>query len=80
MGRHIHIYSLGVNGKVEKVRRCILLGNKLLVGLHDGAIDSWRIEVTAINEEILLGILLLGSRRTANIALNLHNSSIDIDF
>ena len=79
MGRHIHIYSLGVDGKVEKIRRRIFLGNKLLVGLHDGAIDSRRIEVTAIDEEILLGILLLGSRRTANIALHLHNSSIDID-
>ena len=74
---NVHVHSLGVHREVEEIRRAAILGYELVVRLHYRAEKLHRTEIASVDEHVLLRILLLGGRRTADVSADLDDGGLD---
>ena len=75
----IDVDARRVDRQVEEIGRRTALGDQFLIGLHDGAREVRTLEITSVDEEVLLAVAPLGGSRTADIAPDAGDRGVGID-
>ena len=75
----IDVDARRVDRQVEEIGRRTALGDQFFIGLHDGAREVRTLEITSVDEEVLLAVAPLGGSRTADIAPDAGDRGVGID-
>ena len=67
---HVHVDARRVDRKVEEIGGRTILRDQFFVGFQNRLVEIGTVEITSVDEKILLRIALLGRSRTADVSFD----------
>ena len=75
----VHVDAFRIDGQVEEVGGLCIVGDQLFIGFEYRLLEIGRPEKPSVDEEILLGVVALGGRGTADVPLDAHDGGVGLD-